>query len=82
MVKRRVGRKSSGAGNTADDPDSTGHDSSGKFNANELARLTRDRLKVLLKERGLPVSGTKADMVHYVSTRMIQILYTIVQSLL
>ncbi|XP_015111193.1 vacuole membrane protein 1 isoform X1 [Diachasma alloeum] len=63
MVRRRVGRKSSGAGNTAEDPDSTGHETSAKFNSTELGRMTRDRLRILLRERGLPVSGNKSDMI-------------------
>lgn len=55
MVRKRVGRKQFESNGSNSQEDLETIDNFGKY--------TRDRLKIMLRERGLSIAGRKADMV-------------------
>ena len=81
MVKRRVARNSGIStsastcasatqnyeGGTFARVDEVGSSTSATTLAPALGRMTRDQLKRLLRERGLPIWGNKANMVHFIA---------------
>lgn len=75
MVRKRVGRKGNQTTSTStstteftegklDRLNSGGSFSTSAIPSSSLRRMTREQLKRLLRERRLPVSGNKTDMVH------------------
>ncbi|KAG7210301.1 hypothetical protein KM043_011843 [Ampulex compressa] len=83
MVRRRVGRKTGTASSVSatsatDNSESNYHrvDSRGSMSTTTmmpvLQRMTREQLKSLLKERGLPISGNRTNMINRLGSTMLE----------